>query len=81
MTTRATLKIAGLAALIAVGGGAGYAQSRTDSTTRGAMFDRIDANGDGQVTAEELQVRAKARFDAEDAAGIEALAAAIAKRI
>lgn len=62
MTYRATVKMVVLAALISAGGAA-YAKSGD----RGEMFEKVDANGDGQVTAQELTAAAEARFAAADA--------------
>lgn len=65
MTLRANLKIAGLVALLAVGGGAVWAKSGGHAK----HFGEIDADGNGQVTQEELKAHASARFAKADTDG------------
>jgi len=55
-------KMALLAGLIALGGAA---QAKTGD--KGAMFEQIDADGNGAVTQEELRAHAAARFATADA--------------
>lgn len=58
-----SVKIALLASLIALGGAAAQAKDRG----HGPIFERIDANGDGAVTQEEVRAHAAARFAQADA--------------
>jgi Ca2+-binding EF-hand superfamily protein len=58
------MKIALLAGLIAVGGAA---QAKSGDDNKAAMFEQIDADGNGAVTQEELKAHAQARFDKADA--------------
>lgn len=59
------IMIATLAGLIAVGAAAGYAKS----PDRQMRFDKIDANGDGSITLEEITAHRDARFTQADANG------------
>lgn len=59
---KATMKIALLASLIALGGTVAQAKDRGP----GMIFDRVDANSDGAVTQEELRAHAAARFAEAD---------------
>lgn len=66
MKLRAQVQLVALSTLIAVAAVAG-AQARTGD--RAGMFSRIDADGDGAITQEELAAHAAARFAAADADG------------
>lgn len=63
MSKADTMRIALLSALIAVGGVAASAKTHGG----GPAFEQIDANGDGQVTQDELRAHAAARFAEIDA--------------
>lgn len=62
MIDNSTFRMTLLAALIAVGGTAAMAKSHGG----GAAFERLDADGDGAVTMEEMKAHAEARFDEAD---------------
>lgn len=68
MIKNTPVKIALLAGLIALGGMAS-AKSDTKGEGRAAMFNQIDANGDGAVTPAEMTAHMAARFAAADADG------------
>lgn len=66
------MRIGALAALLAIGGTAVWADShRGSGGPRGGMpeFSSFDADGDGQVTLEELTAHREARFAALDGNG------------
>ena len=58
MTFRENLHIAALTGLIALGGTAVYAKGMD----HGERFEKIDADGDGQITQPEMMAYAEARF-------------------
>ena len=64
-----TPKLIALTLSIALGAGAGLAQEDRDGRDPQGFFDRFDADGDGLVTAEEIEAARDARFAEIDADG------------
>ncbi|MDA8584907.1 calcium-binding protein [Rhodobacteraceae bacterium] len=65
----ATLKIVALSTLILAGTGVAYAQGQENAGRSGPSFETLDADGSGEITAEDLKALRDARFAELDTDG------------